>query len=431
LNGEENGAGRHGGQWPAPKGALGKGRDNCHFAGFGFPDPDSQMDSLAAYARAKMADIAARDLTRALRPTARGPIAGAAALAVERGGRRLLSFSCNDYLGLSRHPQVIAAAVAATQAYGAGAGASRFVTGDNPLYERVEARLARLKGTQGAAVFGSGYLANLGIIPALLGEDDLIVGDELMHACMHGGARLARAKILLFRHNDADHCAEILARHRTHHRHALVMTEGVFSMDGDRAPVKRLAEIAAAHDAWLFTDDAHALGVIGGGRGSAHADKADGQVPLQMGTLSKAVGAYGGYLCADADTLELVRHRARSLIYSTGLPPAALGAADAALELIETDADLVARPLAKARLFTAALNLPAAQSAVVPVMLGAPKRALDAAAKLEAAGFLVVAIRPPTVPDGTSRLRVTFSAAHEDGDVERLADAVRALGIAA
>jgi len=385
--------------------------------------------SLVSYARAKMAEIAASDLTRVLRPTARGD-----GLIVARGGKKLISFSCNDYLGLSRHPQVIAAAIAATQRYGAGAGASRYVTGDNPLYGEVEARLARIKGTAnqnggGAIVFGSGYLANLGIIPALLGDGDLIVGDELMHACMHGGSRLSRAKILLFRHNDVDHCAEILAQERAKHGHCLVMTEGVFSMDGDRAPVKRLADIARRHDAWLFTDDAHALGVIGDGKGSAHADGADGQVPLQMGTLSKAVGAYGGYLCADADTLELVRHRARSLIYSTGLPPAALGAADAALELIETDAELVAKPLAKARLFTDALNLPAAESAIVPVMLGEPKRALGAAQQLEEAGFMVVAIRPPTVPDGTSRLRVTFSAAHDDADVLRLAEAMKQLEI--
>lgn len=380
--------------------------------------------SLAAFARGKLAEIAAGDLTRRLRPTLRSD-----GLVVTRGSKTLISFSCNDYLGLSRHPQVIAAAIQATKTYGAGAGASRYVTGDNPLYGEVEARLARLKGTAGAIVFGSGYLANLGIIPALLGEGDLIVGDELMHACMHGGSRLSRAKILLFRHNDADHSAELLAKHRPNHRHTLVMTEGVFSMDGDRAPVKRLAEIAKQHDAWLFTDDAHALGVIGDGKGSAHADGADGQVPLQMGTLSKAVGAYGGYLCADADTLELVRHRARSLIYSTGLPPAALGAANAALELIETDAALVAKPLAKARLFTSALNLPAAMSAIVPVMLGAPKRALAAAQQLEEAGFMVVAIRPPTVPKGTSRLRVTFSAAHDDADVLRLAETIRKLGL--
>jgi 8-amino-7-oxononanoate synthase len=387
------------------------------------------MDSLSRFARAKMAELAARNLVRVLKPTVRGPAAGVG-LTIRRNGRALLSFSCNDYLGLTRHPKVIAAAVEATNRYGAGAGASRYVTGDNPLYDAIEARLARLKGSDTAIVFGSGYLANLGILPALAGKGDLIVGDELSHACMHAGARLSGAAIRLFRHNDAAHCAEILAAERGRHRHCLVMTEGVFSMDGDRAPVSRLAAIAAEHDAWLLTDDAHALGVIGGGRGSAHADDAAGRVPLQMGTLSKAVGAYGGYLCTDRDTAEFIRHRARSLIYSTGLPPGTLAAIDAALELIEHDAALVARPLALARRFTGALGLPEAQSAIVPVILGDPARALAAAERLEAAGFLVVAMRPPTVPDGTSRLRVTFSAGHADADVARLIDTMRALDLA-
>ena len=295
------------------------------------------MNSLTAFARAKMTEIAAANLVRVLQPTARGPAAGDR-LTVTRQGRTLTSFCCNDYLGLSRHPRVIAAALEATARFGAGAGASRYVTGDNPLYDTIEARLARLKGTEAAIVFGSGYLANLGIIPALVGEGDLIVGDELSHACMHGGARLSRATVRLFKHNDAEGCATILCRERARHGHCLVMTEGVFSMDGDRAPVKRLAAIARDHDAWLLTDDAHALGVIGGktgcGRGSAHADDAVGAVPLQMGTLSKAVGAYGGYLCTDADTAQFLRHRARSLIYSTGLPPGTLAAIDAALDLI-------------------------------------------------------------------------------------------------
>ena len=318
--------------------------------------------------------------------------------------------------------------MAATERYGAGAGASRYVTGDNPLYGTIETRLARIKGTESAIVFGSGYLANLGIIPALLAKGDLIVGDELSHACMHGGARLSGAAIRLFRHNDVAHCAEILAAERANHGHCLVMTEGVFSMDGDRAPVKRLAALARAHDAWLLTDDAHALGVIGGGRGSAHADVAIGEVPLQMGTLSKAVGAYGGYLCTDGDTAEFIRHRARSLIYSTGLPPGTLAAIDAALELIETDSALVERPLILARRFTDALGLPAAESAIVPLVLGDPARALASAQALEDKGFLVVAMRPPTVPEGTSRLRITFSAGHSDDDVARLIDTMTRLG---
>lgn len=387
------------------------------------------MNTLSQFARAKMAEIAAKNLVRVLKPTARGPEAGER-LTIQRNGRLLTSFSCNDYLGLSRHPKVIAAAVAATERYGAGAGASRYVTGDNPLYETIEARLARIKGTETAIVFGSGYLANLGIIPALIGEGDLIVGDELSHACMHAGARLSRATIKLFRHNDVEHCGEILAAERGKHRHCLVMTEGVFSMDGDRAPVKRLAAIAKDHDAWLLTDDAHALGVIGGGRGSAHADDAVGEVPLQMGTLSKAVGAYGGYLCTDRDTADFIRHRARSLIYSTGLPPGTLAAIDAALDLIAHDAALVERPVLLARRFTDAMNLPPAESAIVPVILGDPARALAAAQALEDAGCLVVAMRPPTVPEGTSRLRFTFSAGHSDDDVTRLIAAMKSLNIA-
>ena len=387
------------------------------------------MNSLTKFARTKMAEIAAKNLVRVLKPTARGPATGER-LTIRRNGRVLTSFSCNDYLGLSRHPLVIAAAVAATERYGAGAGASRYVTGDNPLYEAIEARLARIKGTETAIVFGSGYLANLGIIPALIGEGDLIVGDELSHACMHAGARLSRATIKLFRHNDVEQCAKILAAERGKYGHCLVMTEGVFSMDGDRAPVKRIAAIAREHDAWLLTDDAHALGVIGGGRGSAHADDAVGEVPLQMGTLSKAVGAYGGYLCTDRDTADFIRHRARSLIYSTGLPPGTLAAIDAALDLIAHDAALVERPVLLARRFTDAMNLPPAESAIVPVILGDPARALAAAQALEDAGCLVVAMRPPTVPEGTSRLRFTFSAGHSDDDVTRLIAAMKSLNIA-
>ena len=387
------------------------------------------MDSLVKFARAKMAEIATKNLVRTLKPTARGPAAGDG-LTIRRNGRTLTSFSCNDYLGLSRHPKVIAAAVEATKRYGAGAGASRYVTGDNPLYDAIETRLARIKGTETAIVFGSGYLANLGIIPALIGESDLIVGDELSHACMHAGARLSRAVIKLFRHNDVEHCAAILAAERAKHVHCLVMTEGVFSMDGDRAPVKHLAETARKHDAWLLTDDAHALGVIGGGRGSAHADNAVGAVPLQMGTLSKAVGAYGGYVCTDGDTAEFIRHRARSLIYSTGLPPGTLAAIDAALDLIEHDSALVERPLMLACRFTDSLGLPPAESAIVPVILGDPARALAAAQALEDAGCLVVAMRPPTVPQGTSRLRITFSAGHTDDDVARLIQAMKTLNLA-
>jgi 8-amino-7-oxononanoate synthase len=229
-----------------------------------------------------------------------------------------------------------------------------------------------------------------------------------------------------FRHNDTAQLAELLDQERGRHRHLLIVTEGVFSMDGDRAPLPALAEIAAARDAWLMVDDAHGLGVLGNGRGSSFAAGGPVRVALQMGTLSKALGSYGGYLCASAPVIELMKSRARTLIYSTGLPPASVAAALAALDLIAHEPELCALPLAKARRFTALAGLPEAQSAIVPVILGEEAAALDAARELESDGFLITAIRPPTVPEGTARLRVTFCAQHPDDAIDRLASLIRA-----
>lgn len=375
--------------------------------------------SLDDYARGKLASLERAQLRRTAVVTSRDGIYAM------RGGRRLISFSCNDYLNLTQHPAVIAAALEATRAYGIGAGASRLVTGNHPLYAALENRLARLKGTEAACVFGSGYLANTGIIPALVGPDDLIVVDQLSHACIHAGAKLAGATVCRYRHADPAHAAQVLAAHRASHKRALIATDGVFSMDGDLAPLRALATLAARFDAWLFADDAHGLGVVGGGRGSAFADGEPVAVPLQMGTLSKAVGAYGGYVCASAPVIELLRTRARTFIYSTGLPPPVVAAASAALDIIASEPAYTCEPLRKAREFARALDLAAPQSAIVPLVLGDAETALAAARALEEEGFLVVAIRPPTVPQGTARLRVAFTARHPDSEVERLADAVR------
>jgi len=377
------------------------------------------MDSLDDFAAAKLAALDRGGLRRALAETARG------ALYVERNGRRLLSFSCNDYLNFTQNPQIKAAAIAAIERHGVGSGASRLVTGNHPLYAELEARLARLKDTEASCVFGSGFLANAGIIPALIGPDDLVLLDELSHACLWAGARLSRAGVLAYRHNDVGHAAELLRQHRGRHPRALIGTDGVFSMDGDLAPLVELGRLARQHDAWLLSDDAHGIGVVGGGRGSTFAGAAPADVPLQMGTLSKAIGGYGGYLCASRRVIDLMANRARSLIYSTGLPPATLAAAIAALDLIARDPDLVARPLAKARAFTRKAGLPEAQSPIVPIVLGSATAALAASRRLEQEGFLVVAIRPPTVPQGTARLRFAFTAGHPDAEIERLADLVR------
>jgi 8-amino-7-oxononanoate synthase len=384
------------------------------------------MRSLDEFALAKLAELERQQLRRTLAETAR--IDG---LWVERDGRRLMSFSCNDYLNLSQHPAVKQAAIAATERYGVGAGASRLVTGNHPLLAALEARLARLKGTEAACVFGSGYLANAGIIPALAGRDDLVLIDELSHACLNAGARLTHGTTLTYRHNDIAHVATLLAENRSRHEQVLIGTDGVFSMDGDLAPLDELAELAQRYDAWLLSDDAHGLGVLGGGRGSTFAGKTRAAVPLQMGTLSKAIGAYGGYLCASAPVIDLIRNRARTFIYSTGLPPPIAAACIAALDIIENEPDYAARPLAKARAFTRAAGLPEAQSPIVPIIVGSAAAALAAARMLEKEGFLVVPIRPPTVPEGTARLRVAFSAMQPDEAVLRLADIVRERVLAA
>jgi 8-amino-7-oxononanoate synthase len=376
------------------------------------------MYSLDEFAAGKLAGLERARLRRSPVTTARHGIY------VERGGRRLLSFSCNDYLNLSGHPAIIKAAVEAAERYGIGAGASRLVTGNHPLYEQLESRLARLKGTDAACVFGSGYLANTGIIPALAGPGDLVLVDELSHACINGGAKLSGATVHTYRHCDTEELKALLDEHRARHAHALIATDGVFSMDGDIAPLSELSAIAQRYDAWLLADDAHGLGVVGRGRGSVFAN-GTADVPLQMGTLSKAVGSYGGYLCASQPVIDLMRTRARSFIYSTGLPPPVVAAAIAALDLIANESDYVAKPLNNARMFTRALNLPEAQSAIVPVIIGDTDTTLAASQMLEDEGFLVVPIRPPTVPAGTARLRFAFTAQHPDTEIERLAGIVR------
>ena len=378
------------------------------------------MSSLDDFVQAKLTALEGRHLRRTVVTSARrdGAI-------VARNGRQLISFSCNDYLGLSTHPALAEAARQATETYGVGAGASRLVTGNHPLYDELEARLARLKGTAAACVFGSGYLANTGIVPALMGSSDLVVIDELAHACLFAGARLSGATVVTFPHNDVARLRGLLADRRAGHARAMILTDGVFSMDGDLAPLVELGRLAGEYDTWLMADDAHGIGVVGNGRGSTFAGETPAEVPLQMGTLSKAIGCYGGYLCASAPVIAFIKNRARTLVYSTGLPPAVIAAAIAALDLIAGNPADTALPLRKAKMFTARAGLQEAVSPIVPVIVGEPENALAGARMLETEGFLAVPIRPPTVPAGTARLRLAFTARHEDADIERLADLVR------
>ena len=378
------------------------------------------MQSLDQFAQDKLDDLQRRHLRRALAETMRED-----GIWVERNGRRLLSFSCNDYLNLTQHPAIKQAAQSAIEKYGAGSGASRLITGNHPLYAELEARLARIKQTEAACVFGSGYLANAGIIPVLIERVGLVLVDELSHACIFAGAQLSRGKVLTFRHNDLEHLRKLLANNRAAHEHVLIVTDGVFSMDGDLAPLAELNTLANEYDAWLMSDDAHGLGVIGGGRGSSFAGNTRIPVPLQMGTLSKAVGAYGGYLCASTPVIDLIRNRARTLIYSTSLPPACVAASIAALDLIEREPGYAALPVQKAKAFTRRAKLPEAVSPIVPVIIGTEEATLAASQMLADEGYLAAAIRPPTVAPGTARLRLTFTAQHPDDAIEQLADIVR------
>lgn len=367
----------------------------------------SSLERLRSYAGEKLRALEASGQRRQLVETAR-----AAAGRAVRDGRPVISFCDNDYLSLSHDRRVTEAAAEAARLYGAGSGGSRLITGNHPLNHQLEARLARMKGTEGARLFGSGFLANLGTIPALVSPADTVVMDELSHACMHAGARLSGANIRLFRHNDAADAARAM---RGAPGQVLLLTETVFSMDGDVAPLAALGELAEAGGAWLMTDDAHGMGVV----------TLDNPAHIQMGTLSKAAGGYGGYVCGPGTLMDLLISRARSLVYTTGLPPPVLAAAIAALDIMQTEPERAATARANARLFCELMNLPPPASVIVPVIIGAEAEAMRVSAALLDRGLLVTAIRPPTVPAGTARLRVTFAAGHEAADVRALAAALQ------
>lgn len=333
---------------------------------------------------------------------------------VARDEQELISFACNDYLGLSHHPHVKEAAQQAILYYGAGAGASRMVTGNHPLYSELEKKLAAYKGTESACVMGSGYLANIGVIPALMGEKDLIIADKLIHACLLDGIRLSGATLLRFPHNNSAACEKLLHKHRANYRNCLIVTETIFSMDGDLAPIAELSQLAKNHKCWLLVDDAHGIGEV-----------ETGKIDIIVGTLSKAFGSYGGYICGSNLLIDYLRNSARSFIFSTALPPMVIASALAALDIMKEDTNLAAKALANAKLFTSLLGIEAAQSTIVPLIIGEAEKTLAASQKLEQEGFFVAAIRPPTVPPNTSRLRFTFSSQHKQKDIERLAEAIK------
>ncbi len=341
-----------------------------------------------------------------------------------------MNFSANDYLGLASDPRVIEAARTAAERYGWGAGASALVTGWREPHEALAEELARFEGTEAVALFGSGYSANLGTIAALVERGDGVYLDRLSHACLVDGARLSGAQVRVFPHNDADRLRSILERERSRFRRVLIVTEGVFSMDGDLAPVGDLADVAERFDAMLMVDEAHGTGVFGpSGRGAAEALGATERVPVKVGTLSKAMGSMGGFVAGSRRLVDYLQNAARTLIFSTALPPSAAAAASEALRILQEEPWRRQRVLGlgervREGLRGSGLTVLSSSGPIVPVLVGEPEAAVTWSRRLREAGFLVPAIRPPTVPRGTSRLRLSLSANHSDEQIDAV---VRAL----
>lgn len=372
---------------------------------------------------AGLADLDARHLRRRL------AVRSGAGGFIEARGRRLMNLASNDYLALASHPHVVAEARRALEAYGAGATASQLVCGRLPCHEELDRRLAALKRCPAALTFTSGYAANTGIVPALCGRGDHVFADRRAHASLLDGVRLSGARLHRFRHNDAGHLDSLLRGAPAKGRR-LVVTESVFSMDGDLAPLADFADLAGVHGAMLLADEAHATGVFGpGGAGRVVELGLQSRIAVSMGTLSKALGSVGGFVAGSESLRDWLANRARSFIYSTGLPPAAAGAALGALDVLEREPGLGAGLLARAAAFramlrAAGLEVGSGASPVIPIHAGTPERALDLAARLEAAGILAIAIRPPTVPAGTARLRLSVTLAHAPEDLASAAEAI-------
>jgi len=345
-------------------------------------------------------------------------------------GRPMLSFCSNDYLGLANHPDVVAALKRGADTFGAGSGAAHLVTGHSAAHHALEEELADFLGRPRTLLFSTGYMANLGVISALAGHGDQVLEDRLNHASLLDGALLSRARLRRYPHSDATALARMLDGVEVR----IIATDGVFSMDGDIAPLPELAQTARDAGAWLMVDDAHGLGVLGReGRGSLdHFGLDPARVPILVGTLGKAFGTFGAFVAGSEDLIETLIQRARSYIYTTAPPAAVAQATRTSLALSRRESwrrEHLASLVGRFRTGAAGLGLTLmdSQTPIQPLIAGTPTRALAWSRRLEQAGILVSAIRPPTVPDGSARLRITFSAAHSEADVDRLLDALAAL----
>jgi glycine C-acetyltransferase len=350
-------------------------------------------------------------------------------------GRRVINLASNNYLGLCNHPKLREAAIAATQKYGAGSGAVRTIAGTMRIHIELEEKIAAFKNVEACVVFQSGFAANAGTVAAILGKDDFILSDELNHASIIDGARLSRAKVKVFRHKDVTHAEELLKEIQHGPGHKLLITDGVFSMDGDIGPVGALADVAEKYGAIMMVDDAHASGVLGrNGRGSVDHWSAHGKVDVQVGTLSKAIGALGGYVCGSRDLIDFLYHRARPFLFSTSHPPSVAATCIASFDILENEPERIARLWANTVYFKQQLadagfdigghSTPASETPITPIILGDGRKTMDFSRALFDQGVMATGIAFPTVPEGKARIRTIMTSEHTRPQIDQALETI-------
>jgi len=354
-------------------------------------------------------------------------------------GKKVINLASNNYLGLTTHPKLREAALAATKKYGVGSGAVRTIAGTMVLHMQLEERIARFKDVEACVVFQSGFAANAGTVSAILGKDDFIISDELNHASIIDGARLSRAKILVFRHKDMAHAEEQLASVKDQPGRKLLITDGVFSMDGDVGPLPPLCDLAEKYGAIMMVDDAHASGVLGrNGRGTIDHFKVHGRVDVQVGTLSKAIGALGGYVCGTRDLIEFLYHRARPFLFSTSHPPSVAATCIAAFDVLEQEPERIEKLWENTRFWKKELeglgfniggvNTPKSETPITPIIIGDGRLTMEFSRELFAEGLMGTGLAFPTVPEGKARIRTIVTATHTREELERALEILKRVG---
>jgi glycine C-acetyltransferase len=354
-------------------------------------------------------------------------------------GRKVINLASNNYLGLTTHPKLREAALEATRKYGVGSGAVRTIAGTMRIHMELEERIARFKNVEACVVFQSGFTANAGTVSSILGKDDFIISDELNHASIIDGARLSRAKILVFRHKDLAHAEKQLASVKDQPGHKLLITDGVFSMDGDIGPLPGLCDLAEKYGAIMMVDDAHASGVLGrNGRGTVDHFQVHGRVDVQVGTLSKAIGALGGYVCGSRDLIDFLYHRARPFLFSTSHPPSVAGTCIAAFDVLEQEPERIEKLWQNTRFFKQELSLlgyniggkntPASETPITPIIIGEGRATMEFSKALFEEGVMGTGLAFPTVPEGKARVRAIVTAAHTQDELAQALDVLKRVG---